>query len=75
MGSLRVDKTGIGSVIKIKSVRMFKAALKNQRNFLLIQVPGFVESQKAEIGSQIKIAVKNPCIPQTATNARAAQQA
>jgi len=75
LGSLRVDKTGIGSVIRIKSVRMFKAAAKNQRNFLLIQVLGIVESQKPEIGLQIKIAVKNPCMPQTAMNTRAAQQA
>lgn len=56
-GSLKLERTGIGKVIIIKSVKILKAALKNQMNFLSMQWPGLSRSQNASIGTQVQIAV------------------
>lgn len=56
-GSISDDSTGIGSAIIIMSVRILKAALKNQRNLRSIQRPGVSRLQNAWIGTQLQMAV------------------
>lgn len=54
---------------------MLKAALKNHRNFLFIHLAEGSPVQKAEIGTQLKIVVKTPCVPYIEITAIATQQA
>jgi hypothetical protein len=61
IGSVKVERTGIGNPIVTKSVKILKEALKNIINFLLRQIPLLV--QNAEIGVQQKIDVKRVEMP------------
>ena len=56
-GSFSADRTGIGKMRIIRSVKIFMAALKNHKNRLLMQrAPGSI-FQNADTGMQDKIAV------------------
>ena len=54
-GNLKLDNTGMGKMRIIISVKILKAALKNHRNFLGMQLPP--PSQNALTGTQVITAV------------------
>lgn len=57
VGNLRAENTGIGRVRMIKSVRIFIAALKNHKNFLLMHWAEGSNVQNPDTGMHVQIAV------------------
>ena len=57
LGNLRAESTGIGRIRMTKSVRIFIAALKNHKNFLLMHLAEGSNVQNPDTGVHVQIPV------------------